>query len=133
MPSGTVLVTGYCTKTFIYETDFFALLLIGSISIKAGAQQLKFYYYPERNVYYDITHRHYIYSNNGTCITVTTLPSGMSVARTRRVIVYNSGPEVWSQNTMHIKKYSHYPNGRAVGWKGRNLHKAKGRVQHNRY
>jgi hypothetical protein len=108
----------------------FALLLIGAISIKAGAQQLKFYYYPQRNVYYDVTHRHYIYSNNGTWTTVTALPSGMSVTGTRRVVVYNSGPQVWSQNAVHMKKYTHYPNGRAVGWKGRNPNKAKGRMKH---
>jgi hypothetical protein len=110
---------------------FFALLLIGSlVSMNAGAQQLKFYYYPKSNVYYDVTHRHYIYSNNGSWTTVTTLPSGVSVTRTRRVVIYNSGPEVWTQNAMHVKKYSHYPAGRAVGWKGRNPNRAKGKMKH---
>jgi len=108
---------------------FFALLLIVSlISFKeAAAQQLKFYYYPNSNVYYDVTHRYYIYLNHGTWITVRTLP--FRISTTRRVVVYNSGPEIWSQNIVHRRKYSHYPYGRAVGWKKRNPY----RDRRNRY
>jgi hypothetical protein len=109
-----------------------ALLLVISLMSfqQAGAQQLKFYYYPKSNVYYDVANHQYIYLHNGTWTTVTSLPSGMT-ATGRRVIVRHSGPEVWTQNSMHVKRYGvNYPKGKAVGWHGRNPNRAKGRYKH---
>ena len=112
---------------------FFALVLFCSLLSfqKAGAQRLKFYYYPNSNVYYDVAHKQYIYSNNGNWTPVTTLPGGMNVVRSRRVIVYHNTPEIWMDNPGHIKKYKHYPNGKAVGYKGTNPNKGKGKYKHH--
>jgi len=118
---------------------FFALLLIASIlSVKqAGAQLIKFYYYPNTNVYYDVTQRQYIYADNGNWVTVAALPTGIRVVNTRRVVVYNPTPQVWIQNPGHIKKYKthyiHYPNGKAVGYKGTNPNKANGKLKPKRH
>ncbi len=95
---------------------------------QANAQQLKFYYYPNNNVYYDVAHKQYIYSDNGNWTTVTTLPSGLRVVNTPRYIIYNPTPQVWVQNPIHLKKYkNNYPKGKAVGYKGTNPNKAIGK------
>ena len=94
---------------------------------QAGAQQLRFYYYPKSNLYYDTAGHPYYCLNNGTWIRVTALPSGMTVTG-RRVIIRHSGPDVYAQNAMHVKRYTvNYPRGRAVGWHGRNPNRAKGK------
>jgi hypothetical protein len=97
----------------------------------AQQQQMRFYYYPSSNMYYDITNKQYIYSDNGNWTTVTTLPSTVTLNRTGRVIVYSPNKEVWQQNPEHLKKYKakHYPNGKAVGYKGSNYHKAQGKMK----
>lgn len=96
------------------------LLVISLISFQqAGAQQLKYYYYPRTNVYYDLANHQYIYLNNGTWTTVTTLPHGLT-ASGRRVLVRHSGGNVWVNNATHKQKYYTAPNGRAVGYKGTN-------------
>ena len=106
------------------------LLAISLISFQqAGAQQLKFYYYPSSNVYYDLANHHYVYLNNGTWTTINTFPPRFR-ARDRRVIIYHSGPEVWMDNTTHHRKYYNVPRGRAVGWHGRNPNRAKGKYKH---
>src|SRR5215208_6538210 len=103
-----------------------SLLLIAGIASAGIAQQLKFYYYPGANVYYDVANKHYIYLNNGSWTTVNTLPSGVTIVRQPRVVVYNSTPQVWAQNAAHVKKYktkNTTPNGKAVGYKGTNPNK----------
>ena len=97
-------------------------------------QKLRFYYYPSANVYYDVANKQYIYLDNGTWTTVSTLPSTIAVDRKRRVTVYSDVPQVWQYNPEHIAKYQNqpdnYPKGKAVGYKGTNPNKAKGRLEH---
>jgi hypothetical protein len=102
----------------------FGLLLVVSIMSfnKAASQQLKFYYYPESNLYYDVVNRQYIYLNNGTWTTVHVLPATKSDGG-RKVVVYHSGRNIWVDNAAHLKKYSTPPRGKAVGYKGTNPNK----------
>src|SRR5437016_3765546 len=74
-------------KHYAMKKIIIALVFVFSLISfqQAGAQQLRFYYYPKSNVYYDIANHQYIYLNNGTWTTVTTLPSGM-IATGRRVV-----------------------------------------------
>lgn len=108
------------------------ILLVTATSLTAQAQ-LKFYYYPSSNVYYNVAQKQYAYLNDGNWTQVSTLPANVKVARTPRYIVYNQTPEVWVKNQTHVKKYKapkqkNYPNGKAVGYKGSNPNKptAKG-------
>ena len=112
----------------------FALLMLFSLlSFKqAGAQQSKFYYYPTPNVYYDMSNHKYIYLDNGNWVKVTTLPAHVKVNNSRKVVVYNPGPQIWVNNSAHLKKYKdNYPNGKAVGYKGTNPNKANGKAKSN--
>ena len=92
----------------------------------AKAQNLKFYYYPDNNVYYDVASHQYVYLNNGAWTTVQTLPSGITLVKSPRYVVYNPTKEVWRNNAVHIKKY---PKGKAVGYKGTNPNKANGQTK----
>ena len=111
-----------------------ALLFILGFALgnNVQAQHLRFYYYPKSNVYYDPAHKQYIYSSNGSWTTVQTLPASVTVKGDRRVVVYSQTPEVWQQNATHVEKYKNYPEGRAVGYKGTNPNKAKGKMAHQK-
>jgi hypothetical protein len=95
---------------------------------QASAQQLKFYYYPSSNVYYDLVHKQYIYLNDGSWTTVKLLPPAVS-ASGRKVVIYHSGPDVWVNNAAHQKKYTIPPRGKAVGYKGTNPNKGNGKTK----
>jgi hypothetical protein len=109
------------------------VLLIGGVSLSSQAQ-LKFYYYPASNVYYDVAHKQYVYQNNGSWTPVAVLPASLKTTRGPRYIVYNRTPDVWNQNETHVKKYKeakqkHYPKGKAVGYKGSNPNKEVGHAK----
>ena len=98
----------------------FLLVFIAGIAVSGFAQQLRFYYYPAKKVYF--------YQNSGSWTSVRTLPTGIRVASAPRVTVYHTTPEVWRDNEAHIKKYKDTsPKGKAVGYKGSNPNKAKGK------
>ncbi|HEY0678395.1 MAG TPA: hypothetical protein VGD17_08910 [Chitinophagaceae bacterium] len=96
----------------------------------AAAQQLKYFYYPATNVYYDPGSDRYIYYRNGSWTQVPVLPPSMAVAGVPRVAVYSPTPEVWRMNAEHKVKYKNYPKGKAVGYKGTNPNKAQGKIEH---
>jgi hypothetical protein len=99
------------------------LLVVFAVGFnKLSAQQLKFYYYPESNIYYDVVNKQYVYLNNGTWTTVHVLPATKS-ASGRKVVLFHSGPNIWVDNATHQKKYTSPPKGKAVGYKGTNPNK----------
>lgn len=115
--------------------QFFAAVLLSLALVfgqKAEAQQLRFYYYPASNVYYDIANQRYIYPSGGTWVTRGALPSRRTVLGTNRVVVYSSTPQVWRSNATHKAKYrgksAAVPQGKAVGYKGSNPNKAQGKA-----
>lgn len=119
--------------------QFFAavvLMMVLSFGPKAQAQQLKFYYYPASNAYYDVANQTYIYPSGGTWVTRSALPSRLSVLGTDRVAVYSSTPQVWRYNANHKTKYrgksAEAPQGKAVGYKGSNPNKAQGKASASR-
>jgi hypothetical protein len=111
-------------KKLIFSLCIVASLLIANDS---QAQRLRFYYYPDRNVYYDPGHSQYIYDNNGNWTTVRTLPSGYVVRNSPRVTIYSDRPEVWTYNEEHRTKYKnyHYP-------KAKNKHREKEEHEHDK-
>jgi hypothetical protein len=53
---------------------------------------VRYIYFPEYYVYYDLTLRHYIYLNNGVWVTVNVLPqrfNGVNLRRAKQVRVNN--------------------------------------------
>ena len=53
---------------------------------------VRYVYFPEFSIYYDLTLRHYLYLDNGMWITVNTLPPryrGVDLRRTRQVRIDN--------------------------------------------
>lgn len=113
---------------------FAAIGLVMALSFgqSAAAQQLRFYYYPASNVYYDVANKRYIYPDNGTWVTRSALPSRRAVLGTNRVTVYSETPQVWRYNAAHKAKYrgksAGAPYGKAVGYKGSSTHKAQGKA-----
>jgi len=69
------------------------------------ADEQSFYYYPDANVYYDINYNRYIYYNGSAWLTVNTLPAGIFIGHSPRVMVYHNGPRVWMDNAIHFNAY----------------------------
>lgn len=103
-----------------------------ALGAKASAQQLKYYYYPSSNVYYDPLRKQYIYPSGSSWATGGALPSRVAVLGTDRVTVYSETPQVWRYNATHKAKYkgksATAPQGKAVGYKGSNPNKAQGKT-----
>ncbi|HEY1114726.1 MAG TPA: hypothetical protein VGE66_14245 [Chitinophagaceae bacterium] len=96
---------------------------------QAEAQQLRYYYYPASNAYYDVANQAYIYPSGGTWVTRGALPSRLAVLGSDRVVVYSATPQVWRYNATHKAKYkgksSGALQGKAVGYKGTHPNKAQ--------
>lgn len=105
------------------------MMLALGLSFGAKAQQgnLRFYYYPSSNVYYDVASQQYYYDPSGSWVTVKQLPAGYTVVNQPRYVVYRKDHEIWRDNAVHVQKYKNKPNGKAKGWKGSNENKAKGK------
>jgi hypothetical protein len=84
---------------------FLLLVIVFAYSGNAQTTKTKFYYYPSSNVYYNSASGKYIYNNNGNWVIAKTLPHGIAIANSRRVIVYHSSAQVWENNTEHRTKY----------------------------
>lgn len=68
--------------------------------------QQSFYYYPDANVYYDLSCGRYIYNNGYAWVSVNVLPEGFFLGNAPRVMVYHNGPRVWMDNAIHINAYN---------------------------
>jgi hypothetical protein len=78
----------------------------------------KFYYYPERNVYYDPNASTYYYNSGNTWSATASLPSGFSISvGSPRVAVYHNSPEVWYDNSTHVRQYRDNDKWRRKHWK----------------
>jgi len=111
---------------------FAAVLMITGLALgqKASAQQLRYYYYPSSNVYYDIANHTYIVPSGGSWVTRSAASSRDMVLGSGKVTVYSETPQVWRYNATHRAKYKGKsatgPHGKAVGYKGSNPNKAAG-------
>src|SRR5689334_21968617 len=109
------------------------ILFVAAIPISLQAQQVKFYYYPKANVYYDPSAKRYIYLENGNWTTVQTLPKKTTIFGIPRVEIFgDKDSKIWEKNSEHVVKYKYHPNGKAVGYKGTNPNKAQGKTAHQK-
>jgi hypothetical protein len=111
---------------------FAAVLMVAGLALsqQASAQQLRYYYYPSSNVYYDVANNRYIVPSGSSWVTRSAASSRDMVLGSNRVTVYSETPEVWRYNDTHKAKYkgksAGAPYGKAVGYKGTNPNKATG-------
>src|ERR1041384_5041996 len=66
----------------------------------------EFYYYPARNVYYDLSNSRYIYSLNGGRTWDTLYEKGDAGAATlgKKEIIYSRVANPWDRNNVHLKE-----------------------------
>lgn len=71
------------------------------------AKQMRFYYYPGSNVYFNPTANNYWYWDdaNSQWTSVTELPATVHLVKTNRVVVYRNDADIWKDNAEHVKKY----------------------------
>lgn len=69
------------------------------------AQLLRFNYYPKTNVYYDLTHKEYIYNEEGKWLKSADVPEGYEVSNSKRVVMYSMKPDIWAMNELHVAQY----------------------------
>ena len=79
----------------------------------ATKHQMKFYYYPSLNIYYDPTAEDYWYydESNSNWTSVKQLPSSVTLVRSPRYLVYHNDADIWKDNAEHLKKFKVKKNG----------------------
>jgi len=70
-------------------------------------QEVKFYYYPKTNVYFDVVKKDYIYSLNGgkTWAVINNTIDKEPATLGERVVIYSPVDSIWKQNEVHRKQY----------------------------
>ena len=89
------------------------ILIVGVCSFAASAcstqadQKFEFYYYPARNVYYDLSNSRYIYSLNGgkTWDTLYKKMDSEPATLGKKQIIYSRIANPWDSNAVHINRY----------------------------
>ena len=70
-------------------------------------KRFEFFYYPAKNIYYDVAGKFYLYSLDGgnhwdSVRATTTEPTTLG----NKEIIYSPTPAIWLQNDAHIKQYN---------------------------
>jgi len=67
----------------------------------------KYYYYPSKNVYYDVERSNFLYSlDSGKTWDSVYSPSATPAIEGKRETVYSTEPPVWKDNEAHRKMYN---------------------------
>lgn len=90
------------------------IVSIGSVSLQISCnsskqkQEVKFYYYPKTNIYFDVAKKDYIYSLDGgkTWGFINNLMDKEPATLGKRVVIYSTVDSIWKQNEVHRKQYS---------------------------
>lgn len=94
----------------IFFVIIFVNLLFFSVACNRDSHkgELEFYYYPEKNVYYDPVKKDFWYSVNGTKSWSTFTNSNNSEPATigKRVVIYSATADVFKDNENHRKLYA---------------------------
>ena len=90
-------------KKFMLAMAF--LFVAGTASVKAQVN-VRFYYYPSGNVYYDPVRTEYYYYDapRTSWVTVRTLPGTIHIGKSYNVVYYK-GRDPWKYNKAHQAKY----------------------------
>ena len=90
---------------------FLCLVLLANTGCKNDGNsdgKLKFYYYPEKNVYYNVENSNYLYSLNGgkSWDSLKMNEAKETKALGKREVIYSETPQVWRSNMQHLKSYN---------------------------
>jgi hypothetical protein len=87
---------------------FIALACFGFFACNTNANKFQFYYYPARNIYYDVANAEFVYSVNGGKTWETfkkDLNKDPATLGTREII-YSDSQQPWNNNAADIKQYN---------------------------
>lgn len=97
-------------KSFFLLNIFFAFVtcFTSCDKLTPGDQKLEFYYYPSKNVYYDVANNQYAYSvNGGKSWSFYKLKNNIEPATLgHKQIIYTTTAQPWDSNEVHRKLYS---------------------------
>lgn len=70
-------------------------------------QEFEFFYYPSRNVYYDVTNQMYLYSLDGgkSWDSLRVAEEKVPAIPGAKEILYSLTPEIWVNNPSHVQQY----------------------------
>lgn len=73
-----------------------------------GKKQFEFYYYPSKNVYYDVANNQYTYSLNGGKTWNSFKPKNNNEPATlgNKQVIYSDSQQPWNMNQVHRKEYN---------------------------
>ena len=96
----------YMTRLNIL-TLFFCITIIACNNM-GGEKKFQFYYYPARNIYYDVANAEFVYSVNGgkTWETFKKELSKDPATLGSREIIYSDSQQPWDSNEADIKKFN---------------------------
>ncbi|MEP6466102.1 MAG: hypothetical protein ABJB05_07335 [Parafilimonas sp.] len=92
-------------------TKLFTLFICSMVFLSCNdtaPKKFEFYYYPSRNVYFDVTNDQYLYSLDGgktwDSLYVKTNKEPATLGTKR--IIYSTSLDVWKDNQQHITQYN---------------------------
>ena len=66
----------------------------------------QYYYYPSKNIYYDVSHQRYIFSlDSGRTWDSLSSKAATAAIEGKREVIYSTSSEVWLNNEMHRQEY----------------------------
>lgn len=97
-----------CFASIILSIWFVTVNISCSSSSNKQKQEVKFYYYPKTNVYFDVTKKKYIYSldSGKTWSNISITSDKESPTLGKRLIIYSTTDSIWKQNEAHRKQYA---------------------------
>ncbi|MDQ6814895.1 MAG: hypothetical protein M3040_14260 [Bacteroidota bacterium] len=93
---------------FLFEIILILLFFNASCTTEKQKTELHFFYYPEKNVYYNPISKSFWYSLNGTKSWNTFTNGSLSEPTTlgRKIVINTISPEVFKDNENHRKLYA---------------------------
>lgn len=91
----------------LFYLSMYCIMMLSCDNI--GQKKFEFFYYPERNIYYDVTNSMYLYSLDGgktwDSVNIKNNADVTPTIGTKR-IVYSTTSEIWLDNASHIKQFN---------------------------
>lgn len=85
-------------------------IFIGTACQQPQQQQNEYHYYPDLNLYYDVTHKNYLYSMDGgnTWDSIDAKTKTIPEALGPKVVLYTTSDSIWKDNEAHRQQYNGY-------------------------
>ena len=86
--------------------SIWTLTFLFACNNQAANKKLEFYYYPDKNIYYDVANKTYLYSLDGAK-TWGEVPGDLKESSLgEKKIIYTTTDSVWKDNEAHRKMYA---------------------------